>query len=57
MYTLEAPEGGLWLLLCDFDLDISMHNTYRTTSMPDHVTLASSNREIWPFESPVTSTF
>jgi len=36
---------------------VSMHNTYRATSIPDHVTLASSNSEIWPFESPVTSTF
>jgi len=36
---------------------ISMHSTYRTTSIPNHVTLASSNREIWPFESPVVSIF
>ena len=34
-----------------------MHNTYRTTGIPDHVTLASSNRETWPFENPVMSTF
>ena len=26
----------------------SMHNTYRTISTPDRVTLASSNREMWP---------
>ena len=32
---------------------ISMHNTYSTTSVPDHATLASSNREIRLFESPV----
>jgi len=36
---------------------ISMRNTYRTTSMPDHVTLASSSTEIWPFEIRVISTF
>jgi len=48
----------------DFDLDlglgqghISMHNTYMTTSIHDQVTLASSNTEIWLFESPVISTF
>ena len=51
-------------MVCDLDPDlvsdqgyISMHNIYRTTSIPDHVTLASSNTEIWPFESPVISTF
>jgi len=27
------------------------------TSIPDHVTLASSNTGIWPFQSPVISTF
>ena len=48
----------------DLDLDlgsgqghISMCNTYRTTSMPDHVTVASSSTEIWPFEIRVISTF
>jgi len=48
----------------DLDLDlgsrqghISICNTYRTTSMPDHVTVASSNTEIWPFEICVISTF
>jgi len=44
------------------DLDFGSgqgHNIYRTTSLPDHVTLASisSNSEIWPFESPVISIF
>jgi len=41
----------------DLDLDrglgqghTSMRITYRTTSMPDHVTAASSSTEIWPFE-------
>jgi len=48
----------------DFDLGsgqghISMRNTYRTTgtTVPDHVTVASSSTEIWPFESRVMSTF
>jgi len=48
----------------DLDLDlglgqgrISMCNTYRTISMPDHVTAASSRTEIWPFEIRVISTF
>ena len=36
---------------------ISMHKTYRTTSVPDHVTVASSSTEIWPFEIRVISTF
>jgi len=36
---------------------ISMRNTYRTTSLPDRVTLASSSMEIWPFEICVISTF
>ena len=35
----------------------TMRNTYRTASMPDHVTVASSSREIWPFEIHVVSTF
>ena len=36
---------------------ISMHNTSRTTNMANHVTVALSTTEIWPFESPVISTF
>ena len=51
-------------MVCDLHLDlglgqghVSMHNTYSTTSIPDHVTIASSNMEIWPFYSPVISTF
>jgi len=36
---------------------ISMHSTYRTTSILDHVTLASSNTKMWAFESHVISTF
>jgi len=46
--------------LSDLDLDlghISMHNSYRTTSLPDDVTLASSNTEIWLFEIRVISIF
>jgi len=48
----------------DFDFrssqgHMSMYNTYRTISLPDHVTVASSNTEIglWSFEVPVVSTF
>jgi len=36
---------------------ISMHNTHRTTSMSDHVTVGSSSAEIWPFEICVIWTF
>jgi len=50
--------------LSDLDLDlesglghISMHNTYRTTILPDHVTVVSSSTDIWPFEVCVTSSF
>ena len=53
----------------DLDLDlgsgqlghshITMHNTCRTTSMLDHVTVASCNRptEMWPFDFREISTF
>jgi len=47
----------------DLDLDlgwdeghISMHNTCRTTSVPNHVTLASRTTEIWLFECCEIST-
>jgi len=48
--------------LSDLDLGlsqhhISMHNTCRTTNMLNHVTVALSNTEIWPFEICVISTF
>ena len=36
---------------------ISVRNTYRTTSVPDHVTVVSNSTEIWPFEIRVISTF
>jgi len=36
---------------------ISMHKTHRTTSRPNHVTVASSNAEVWLFEFRVMSTF
>jgi len=36
---------------------ISACTVHRTASIPDHVTLATNNTEIWPFESPVLSTF
>ena len=46
---IKAPEGAESSL---FNLDlgsgqdhISMHNIYRTTSIPNHVTLESSNRK------------
>jgi len=35
---------------------ISMHNTCRTTSMPNHLTVASRTAEIWPFEFREIST-
>jgi len=58
----KGPKRGWRSSLHDLDLGlsqshISMHNTYRTTSTPDHVTLGSSNTDIWPLESPVISTF
>jgi len=50
--------------ISDLDLDlgsvqghINMCNTYRTASMPDHVTVASSSKEIWPFEIRVILAF
>jgi len=38
-------------------IQVTMCNTYKTTNMPDHVTIASSTRETWPFEIHVISTF
>jgi len=35
----------------------NMHNTCRTTSMPNHMTVASGSTEIWPFEFGEISTF
>jgi len=35
----------------------NIRNTYRTTSVPDHLTIACSSTEIWPFEISVISTF
>jgi len=42
-------------MLRDFDLGsgqghINIHSTCSTTSVPDHVTVASHTTEIWPFE-------
>jgi len=34
-----------------------MRNTYRTTSVPEHVTIASSSMEIWLFEIRIILTF
>jgi len=34
-----------------------MHNTCRTTSMPNHLSVASRITEIWPFEFREISTF
>jgi len=63
--AIKTPEGGWRSSPCELSLDlgssqghISMHNTYRTTSIPNHASLALSNSEIWPFdESPVISIF
>jgi len=51
-------------MLRDLDLDlgsgqdhISIHSTCRTTSMPNGVTVASRNTEIWPFECHEILTF
>ena len=48
----------------DLDLDlgsgqghISMHNTCRTTILPNHVTVFSRSTKIWPFEFREISTF
>jgi len=47
----------------DLDLDlgpgqghIGMRNAYRTTSLPDRVSVSFSSTEIWPFEFRVIST-
>ena len=42
-------------MLSDLDLGsgqdyINIHSTCRTTSVPNHVTVASCSTEIWPFE-------
>jgi len=42
-------------MLRDLDLGsgqghINIHSTCRTTSLPNHVTVASGSTEIWPFE-------
>jgi len=44
-------------MLCDLDFDLrsgqghmNIHSSCRTTSMPNHVTIASHNTEIWRFE-------
>ena len=29
---------------------VNIHSTYRTTCMPNHVTVASRTTEIWPLE-------
>jgi len=36
---------------------ISMHNTCRTTNLPNHVTVVSRSTEIWPFDYREISTF
>jgi len=46
----------------DLDLGLgrghtNIHSTCSTTSMPNHVTIASRNTEIWPFEFREISTF
>jgi len=51
-------------MLHDLDLDlgsgqghINIHSTCRTTSTPNHLTVASHTTEIWPFEFGEISTF
>jgi len=49
-------------MLRDLDLGsgqghINIHSTCRTTSMPNHVTVASHTTEIWPFGFPEILTF
>jgi len=53
-------------MLRDFDVDlgsgqgqghINIHSTSRTTSLPNHVTVAPRTTEIWPFEFREISTF
>jgi len=49
-------------MLRDLDLGsgqghITIHSTSRTTSMPNHVTVASRTTETWPFEFREISTF
>jgi len=36
---------------------VNIHSTCRATCMPNHVTVALSNTEIWPFEFREISTF
>jgi len=48
-------------MLRDLDLGlgqghINIHSTCRTTSMPNHVTVASRSTKIWPFEFREIST-
>jgi len=51
-------------MLRDLDIDlgsgqghINIHSTYRTTSLPNHMNVASRSTEIWPFEFREISTF
>jgi len=58
--ALEAADGRRRMTLTLDRVKVTSACTmhiYGTTSIPDHVTLASSHREIWPFECPVISTF
>jgi len=43
--------------LSDLDLGSRQVTSACTISVPDHVTVASSNTDIWPFEVRVLSTF
>jgi len=58
---IVGTSEGQWR---DHDLDVGsgqghihIHNTCRTTSMPNHLTVASRTTEIWPFEFREISTF
>jgi len=53
--TSEAPWPWPWSWIGQGHTN--MHNTCRTTSMPDHVTVASHSTETWPFEFREISTF
>ena len=51
-------------MVSDLDLDLGsgqghvyIHSTYRTTRMPNHVTVVLCSTEIWQFEFRKLSTF
>jgi len=62
---IELEMCSYWQLskmLRDLDLGsgqghITLHSTSRTTSLPNHMTVAPCTTEIWPFEFREISTF